>query len=163
LEQMRPPARAPELEECDVHALLEEILILLEGEISGSGIEVVTSYRSPRSRVSADRASLRQAFMNVILNAIQAMPEGGRLTVSTRKEVRNGESYLVVDIADTGKGIEPEMRDRIFIPFVTTKPDRPGLGLPVASCIVEAHGGFIEVDSVVGRGSIFSIFLPDPK
>jgi two-component system nitrogen regulation sensor histidine kinase GlnL len=163
LEQMRPPARAPELEECDVHALLEEILILLEGEVSGSGIEVVTSYRSPRSRISADRASLRQAFMNVILNAIQAMPEGGRLTVSTRKEVRNGESYLVVDIADTGKGIEPEVRDRIFIPFVTTKPDRPGLGLPVASCIVEAHGGFIEVDSVAGRGSIFSIFLPDPK
>ena len=99
---------------------------------------------------------LRQVFLNLILNAIDAMPQGGTLTVRTLA----GPSVVVAEIQDTGVGIPNDIRARLFEPFFTNKPNGTGLGLSISAHIVTQHGGQIEVESVAGQGSTFRIALP---
>jgi signal transduction histidine kinase len=108
--------------------------------------------------VVADAELLRQAFLNLCVNAIQAMQEGGggRLAVRARRE---GDA-VVVEIADTGPGIDPETRDHVFEPFFTTKANGTGLGLAIVRQAAEAHGGSVEVESTRGEGAAFRIRLP---
>ena len=135
---------------------------------------VMIACEAPQAPLLArvDENQLQQALANVVLNGIQAMTRGGRLTVSLgERHVRppaepggpEGE-YLCVTVTDVGHGMSPEQIGRIFEPFFTTKPpgDGTGLGLAVAHGIVSEHGGWIEVASVAGEGSRFSIFLPHP-
>jgi signal transduction histidine kinase len=100
--------------------------------------------------------------MNILMNAVDAMPEGGRVTVSTNRQERGESPFVEVHIADTGVGIPPEDLPRIFDPFFTTKDvgKATGLGLSVSYGIVRAHGGFIEVKSEVGAGTTFTVALP---
>jgi len=98
----------------------------------------------------------RQALLNLLLNAEQAMPDGGEITIAARVEP----DYVTLDIIDTGCGIAAEMMGRIFRPFQTSKPGGTGLGLPTTKRIVEAHGGTIAVESEPGRGTRFSLRLP---
>jgi len=107
-----------------------------------------------------DAERMRQVFQNLMLNAIQAMPEGGELAVSARLE----QPYLCVDFKDNGTGIAPENMDKLFEPLFSTKAKGTGLGLPISKEIVEKHGGVIEAASVRGKGSAFTVKLPlDPE
>jgi len=108
--------------------------------------------------VLADHFQMEQLFLNLVLNAIQAMPSGGTLTLRTRTH----SSRVVAEVADTGNGIPEALRERIFDPFFTTREvgQGTGLGLSVSYSIVKAHGGGIEVDSAPGKGSRFRVWLP---
>jgi PAS domain S-box-containing protein len=110
----------------------------------------------PVPLVSARGAELREVLMNLVLNAVDAMPAGGVITLGTRRE---GE-WAVLAVSDTGPGIPPELRRRVFEPFFTTKETGTGLGLSIVSGIVSSYGGSIEVEAEAGRGTTFTIRLP---
>ncbi len=105
--------------------------------------------------VVADASQLQQVLVNLVVNAIQAMPDGGRLTIATQHRA----STAVLRVADTGLGMSAEVRERVFLPFFTTKDvnEGTGLGLAVAHGIVSAHGGRISVESRSGQGSCFEV------
>jgi len=106
--------------------------------------------------VLVDRIHVQQVLVNLLMNAAQAMPGGGEVFIEIGKEG----SYAFLSVRDTGPGIAEEIRDRIFEPFFTTKPGGTGLGLSICKRLVEANGGWIEVESKEGQGSIFKVFLP---
>jgi signal transduction histidine kinase len=115
--------------------------------------------------VRANASELEQVFLNLFLNALDAMPEGGRLAVSTLGEgmrLADGRPCLAVIVEDTGNGIPPEIRERIFEPFFTTKEEGRGTGLGLSICLglVRNHGGEIEADSTPGKGARFTVKLP---
>jgi signal transduction histidine kinase len=121
-------------------------------------IQVVRDLDPDLPPVAMDARLVRQAILNVAVNAVQAMPRGGRLTVRTR---RDGET-AVVELSDTGGGIPDEVRERIFEPFFTTKASGTGLGLAVVRRIVEGHGGEVRVQSAPGEGTTFALRFPLP-
>jgi len=111
--------------------------------------------------IRADRALLSRALRNLVQNAAYAMAGGGTLTVRARLLGRGGDApHLAISVRDTGPGIAPDLEKRIFTPFFTTRPEGTGLGLPIVQKAVAAHGGSLEVESVVGRGATFTILLP---
>ena len=123
-----------------------------------AGIEVREAYGdAPPVRI--DRRILSRALVNLIANAVEAMPKGGTLTVSTRRADDGGGALLAV--ADTGVGIAPEARARLFEPYFSTKSSGTGLGLAIVRRVVEAHGGTIDVESAPGAGTTFTIRLPE--
>jgi two-component system NtrC family sensor kinase len=150
----------PEFEALAIPKLLNDTVKLVRNQLMLNGIELEQAFPEILPTISGERKSLRQAFLNLLINAIQAMPGGG--TLSIRAYVPNGEPWLKVDVGDTGKGIAPENLSRIFEPFFTTKQvgRGTGLGLSVTYGILEKHGGRIEVASVVGQGSTFTVSLP---
>ncbi len=130
-------------------------------------VEIVLALDEGVPRVKADAEQLRQVFLNLAINAVQAMPDGGKLTISTalREARRAGgappaQQWIEVRFRDTGGGIPPGERKNLFIPFFTTKEKGTGLGLPISQRIVENHGGVIEVRSRLGVGSTFTVVLP---
>ncbi len=142
-----------------VGEVLETTLNLLSNELSLGQVELEFEVGEDVPTVRANPRHLQQVFLNLLLNAIQAMPEGGTLTVWAGPDEDGG---VRVDVADTGIGIPPEDLDKVFDPFFTTKEpgQGTGLGLAVSFGIVERHGGRLTVASEVGRGSTFSVFLP---
>jgi signal transduction histidine kinase len=125
-------------------------------------VEVHLQLADELPRARADAEQLRQVFLNLAINAVQAMPSGGKLTISTalRKPGRRATSMLEVRFRDTGVGIAASDLKNLFIPFYTTKDKGTGLGLPISQRIIENHGGTIEVRSRVGVGSTFTVVLP---
>jgi len=148
---------------CDIARLVEEVLILTEKDLSKHRVQVETRILS-RPRAWAVPGQVEQILVNLVINARQAMPDGGRLRIELRESV--GGDTAEVKIADTGVGIPPEQLRMIFEPFFTTKqPDEygrggTGLGLSVCRQIIEQHHGRIRVESVVGKGSTFIVKLP---
>jgi signal transduction histidine kinase len=126
--------------------------------------EIVTNFADGLPPVRADAEQLLQVFINLSLNAVQAMPQGGRLLISTslRRATRRGAAaaFLEVRFRDTGVGIPPGDQRNLFIPFFTTKEKGTGLGLPISQRIIENHGGTIEVRSQPGEGATFTVLLP---
>ena len=120
------------------------------------GVELVRAVAPDLPDVRADRDQILQVLHNLVKNALEAMPAGGRLTVGVR---RDGPE-VAFEIADTGPGIPPELRERIFQPYVTTKAGGTGLGLAIAERIVQEHGGRIDVAPAPGGGALFSVRLP---
>jgi signal transduction histidine kinase len=120
-------------------------------------VEVVRQLDEPLPVVQADPDQLVQVFANLILNGIQAMPDGGRLVITSRVE---SPEWVVISVADTGVGIAEENRSRLFEPLFTTKAKGIGLGLALAKILVEGHGGSIEVESKERKGSTFTVKLP---
>jgi len=126
---------------------------------------VVTALAGDLPEIQADALQLQQVFYNLVRNAVQAMEQGGVLTVSssierdTNNEIRDTK-YVAVSIKDTGEGISPENLKKIFEPLFSTKTKGTGLGLSVVASLVEGHGGKIGVESEVGKGSIFTVKLP---
>jgi len=112
--------------------------------------------------VSVDRNQMKQVFLNLFHNALQAMPTGGQLFIRSAARQRNGRKWVTASMQDTGSGITPEHQERIFEPFFTTKSSQggTGLGLSVTYGIVSDHGGEIEVESEVGQGTNFIVWLP---
>jgi two-component system, NtrC family, sensor histidine kinase HydH len=125
-------------------------------------VEVHLQLADDLPRARADAEQLRQVFLNLAINAVQAMPSGGKLTISTalRKPGRRSTPMLEVRFRDTGVGIPQHELKNLFIPFYTTKDKGTGLGLPISQRIIENHGGTIEVRSRVGGGSTFTVVLP---
>jgi signal transduction histidine kinase len=128
-----------------------------------ANIEIKCYLPADLPAVELNRELLSQAFLNLMLNAQQAMPEGGELTIQASVEPAPSDQEskgITLVFIDTGKGIAPEVLGRVFRPFFSTKPGGTGLGLPTARKIIEAHGGTIEVQSEVGRGTRFKVWLP---
>ncbi len=126
-------------------------------------VDVTTELDPALPPISADPAQLHQVFTNLMRNAVQAMPEGGRLTVKTSRlgHASDGSAgEVAISIADTGVGIPEEDREKVFEPLVTTKVTGIGLGLAIVRTLVEGHGGQVAVESEVGRGSVFTVRLP---
>jgi signal transduction histidine kinase len=138
--------------------LLDEALALLATSLRDSRIEVIRDLPAELPLVPADPAGLVQVLVNLITNAMHAMPTGGRLTVSASAD----KEHVTLALADTGIGIAPEHLGRVFDPFFTTKQvgKGTGLGLSVSYGIVREHGGRITVESEPGRGSTFRIVMP---
>ncbi len=149
-------AQPQNLEEYPLDRFLEELLEFLAPQARRHGVEVVQLFDSDLPPVRIDRQYLRAAIMNLLLNALQAMEQGGRLEVRTR---RDGD-WVAVDLIDTGPGMDEKTLARIFEPFFSTKPGGSGLGLPTARKIVEALGGTIQVQSEPGRGTQFTLRFP---
>jgi signal transduction histidine kinase len=145
-----------EHEEEDFEELLAETLGLFGEEFTELGIEQVLTMKSGPVTVLADREQLKIAFDNLIANAIQSMDKGGKLTLCVTKEA----GHAVVDITDTGGGIDSEKVDSIFIPFFTTKEYGTGLGLPISNTIIMHHQGSIEVIGSSEEGTTFRVRLP---
>uniref|UniRef100_A0A831UE02 histidine kinase n=1 Tax=Geobacter metallireducens TaxID=28232 RepID=A0A831UE02_GEOME len=141
-----------------VNGLLDEILKQVGHQVPLTGIEVRRDYAADLPPLQGDGDQLRQVFTNLILNAIQAMKQGGTLTVATSRN--RGAGTCTVAVGDTGIGIPPENLKNIFSPFFTTRGDGTGLGLAVSYGIVRDHGGNIQVESEAGRGSTFRVVLP---
>jgi signal transduction histidine kinase len=147
-----------DLQPADLNAELKRALDLFQAQADHSHIDVIRYLDPELPTVQLDRETFQAALLNLILNAQQAMPEGGQLVVRTYELP----AAVVLDLIDTGYGIEPEVEAKMFEAFYSTKPAGSGLGLPTAKRIVEAHGGKILVESEVGRGTKFTIILPKP-
>jgi signal transduction histidine kinase len=141
-----------------LNRVVEDSLALLESRLVKGGVEVVKHLHDGLPLVNADPAQLGQILINLAVNASQAMLQGGVLTISTAAEADS--VSLIVE--DTGEGMNPEVVQQIFIPFFTTKDvnQGTGLGLAVVHGIVTAHGGSIQVESELGKGSRFRVHLP---
>jgi two-component system NtrC family sensor kinase len=142
----------------DINSILDEILLLHEKQLKENNINIASTFAEDIGLVNASKNQLRQIFLNMIANARDAMPNGGTLTVATR---RDGDK-IVIEIADTGTGIREEHIDKIFDSFFTTKDEVKGVGLGLSVCygFIKDHGGDVEVKSRVGVGTTFIITLP---
>ena len=147
----------PSMCEVDVADLLDRTLVFVERQAAEQAVAITRRYTPSLPLVRADPDLLKQAFLNILLNALQAMPRGGMLEVES---LAPSPSAVEVCIADQGAGISPENLARIFTPFFTTKASGTGLGLYVARQIVEMQRGEIQVSSRPGAGSRFTVRLP---
>ncbi len=140
----------------DVNRLLKDVLDLASVNIKDSGIDIETDF-SDIPEINADANQLKQVFLNLINNAVQAMPDGGTLTIRTAKV----DNSVVIEVSDTGVGIPDNVAQKIFEPFFTTKRDKgTGLGLPISYRIIKKHEGKIEVKSRMEKGTTFRVILP---
>jgi signal transduction histidine kinase len=136
--------------------LLHEVASLMEAEANARAIHLTLQVPEGLPSVAVDRQQLKQALINLLLNAIQATPPEGSVQVMAAAEPE----ALRIAVTDSGSGIAPEMMDRIFDPYFTTKPEGTGLGLPIALRIIQAHGGTLDVSSALGGGTTVEVRLP---
>jgi signal transduction histidine kinase len=153
-------SRRLELSEFSVVEVLQKIVSLIREEASARGITIETRWRQIPAIIPMDINKLQQSFLNLIKNAMEAMPAEGKITITVDKE---GKNYIVVSISDTGCGMTAEEIERIFSPEYTTKEKGLGLGIPLASEIIKGHGGEIRVISRRGDGTTFEVVLPREK
>ena len=148
----------PQKSHTDMQRCVDEVLSVIEPQLQKEGITIQKEFHGEITRLIVDAQKIQQVLMNLLLNAQQAMPGGGCITVRTFLQ----KDMLAVEIADTGVGISDKNIDRIFDPFFTTKEAGrgTGLGLSVSYGIIKQHGGKIEVFSSPGNGSTFQIMLP---
>jgi signal transduction histidine kinase len=142
------------LERADLGQALDRAVAMVEQE--APGIAIYKNYEPGIPPFPFDAELMERVFYNLALNAAQATAEGGAITVKTR----TGDAVAEIAIIDRGAGIDPQHVDSIFNPFFTTKPQGVGLGLAIVSMIVDEHGGKITVESELGKGSVFRVFLP---
>ena len=146
----------PQRELVDVNGIIQEILTLLDGQATRSSVAMRTELAAELPEIMADRVQLQQVFMNLMLNAIEAMQDsGGELTVNSRLQ----DGQLQFSVSDTGVGL-PEMSEQIFSAFITTKPQGSGMGLAISRSIVESHGGRLWATANDRRGATFHFTLP---
>jgi signal transduction histidine kinase len=143
-------------EDLRLHDVIDGALARLSGLPNHTSVTIERDYAPQLPLIPGDRLRLEQAVLNLCINAVEAMPEGGRLTVTTRL----GEGTVTIDVADTGGGIPRENLDRIMKPFFSTKAHGTGLGLPLVARVVHTHGGKVSVHSEPGRGTTFRVELP---
>jgi len=147
-----------ELTPADLNDLVGRVLRFIGPQAAQQDIEIIEYLDTDLPSIMLDDETLHAALLNLTLNAVQAMPEGGTFTVRTR-ETRQG---VALDLIDTGCGMSDETARHMFEPFYTTKDGGSGLGLPLAQKIIAAHGGRIDVQSEVGRGTKFTLEFPVP-
>jgi signal transduction histidine kinase len=127
-----------------------------------ANIDIKTYFPADLPPVNLDRDLFKQALLNLFLNAQQAMPRGGELTIQAWPASYLPQGGVVLNVIDTGQGMKREDLPRVFRPFFSTRPGGTGLGLPTTRRIIEAHGGTITVQSELGKGTQFTIYLPPP-
>jgi signal transduction histidine kinase len=151
-------ARVQEVETApaDLAVIVEEVVDFFNPTARAAGIEIKSYLPGDLPPVALDADLFKQVLLNLLLNAQQAMPDGGEVTIQGRSE----RDAIFLSVIDTGKGMTPELSAKIFRPFFSTRQGGTGLGLATTRKIVEAHGGTIEVQSEVGLGSKFTIRLP---
>ena len=149
-----PPEKRP----VDLNLVVEEELCLFDDRCANEGIEVHRSLATDLPKVVADRGQIGQVLVNLVVNALQAMSEGGTLTVSTT----TADDGAILAVQDTGTGMSKEVQEQMFVPFFTTKDvgQGTGLGLPVIHGIVTSHGGSIRVQTKARRGTRFEVWFP---
>jgi len=155
--------RRTDAERCSLHGILEDALEVLGAQFRTAGVAIHTSFSATRDAVSGDPEELKSVFLNLCLNAAEAMPDGGNLRVAT-ESTRDLERSprILVRVEDDGPGIPEVIREDIFKPFFTTKKDGTGIGLSLAARILEEHRGSVILAEPApsGRGSTFVIELP---
>ena len=158
LEFARP--KEPEASLINITEVVDSALAIVESQTLFQNIKIKKAYASDLPKIVADGAQLQQVFMNIILNAAEAMDGDGRLTLST--SLNEDGSYIEAQFSDTGHGIKEEDKKRLFEPFFSTKDvgKGTGLGLAISYSIIQKHNGTIEVDSQIGKGSTFTVRLP---
>lgn len=145
-----------ELKDHDMNEILDEVADFVTPEIKQKKILILKSYDADLPQCRLDSNLIKQAILNIIINAEQAMENGGELMIRTSKDKK----YIQIDITDTGPGIPKDIIDKIFQVYFSTKKTGTGLGLPTAKRIIEDHRGTISVQSEEGKGTNFSIRLP---
>ncbi len=148
--------RAPEMLPTPAHEVIDSVVKLARKQAERSRVRIEISAADDLPPVMMDAEQMKQVLLNLILNAIDAMPKGGCLTIN----VDRGGDGLVIAVKDMGEGIDPAVRATLFSPFVTTKARGSGLGLAIAHRLVSQHGGRITADDVTGGGAVFQIWLP---
>jgi len=143
-------------EETQLAALIDEVVGVARPQMERAKVEVATHYAKALPAARVDRELIRQALLNLVLNAVEAMPEGGRLTLTLE---RHGD-MAEIQVKDTGRGISPEHRNRIFQLFFTTRPGGSGIGLASTFRTIQLHNGAIDFETEMGRGTSFRIELP---
>jgi len=152
--------KEPKLVSCDLREILGKTLLLLSPQAKTLGVEIKKEIPQKLLQVSIDPDQIRQAFTNLGVNALEAMPQGGVLKVTA---LENAKGEIVLRFSDTGKGIPKEVQAKVFDPFFTTKEGGTGLGLSIVHRIITQHGGNISVEDKEGGGSIFTISLPGKR
>lgn len=149
-------------ERIELNALMQEVYSLVHHQLQTSNVSIQMDLSPRLPAIAANGNQIKQVILNLFQNALQAMPDGGEIRVRTGREMRAEGLGAFIKICDTGEGIPPENYERIFEPFFTTRStgQGTGLGLSVSYGIITSHGGHIEVDSVLGRGSCFNVWLP---
>ncbi len=153
----------PNREYLDINGIVDDTILFIEHHLTRfRRVELTIEKEEGLPKVYVDKIHVQQALVNIIMNAAQAMPEGGPLVIGTG---RGGNGYAWISVSDRGPGIEKEYLERIFEPFFTTKPpgEGTGLGLSLSKKLLEANNGKIEVKSVKGVGSTFRLLLPLAK
>ena len=145
------------LAENDINAVISEVIRFLRAEIEQKNISIELNLDSYLPKIELDEQHIKQAIMNILINAKQILKEGGIISITTRI---GSEGKIIIEIADNGPGISEEMRNKIFDIFFSTRGGGTGLGLPIAQKIIESHGGRIELWSEQGQGTRFTISLP---
>ena len=147
----------PKLVEGDINAALDKVLVFLEPRMRGQAIELVRSLASDLPAIPFDKGLIHRAFLNILVNAMQAIDKGGKITVTSRQA---DEDFVEITIADSGPGMDEEKLARIFKPFYTDKRKGTGLGLAITKNIIDSHQGSITVASSKGQGATFHLLLP---
>jgi signal transduction histidine kinase len=147
----------PRFESRDLNEVVRDVVRFLEADFRQSQVESSLDLEPLLPTVEIDETQFKQALINLLVNARQVLPRGGQVAVHTRAG-SGGE--VVLEVRDDGPGIPPDVRERIFEVFYSSRGGGTGLGLPIARQIVERHGGMIEMESEVGRGTTFRIRLP---
>jgi signal transduction histidine kinase len=144
------------LEEIDLRRILEEVAGLAGPDAAQHGVTIDRQLPAESLMVKADTDFMKQAFLNVVLNGVQAMPEGGQLAISARREDDN----VVAEIRDQGAGIPPEVQDKIFELYYTTKKGGSGIGLAQTYQVMQWHYGSVDFESTPGQGTTFRLRMP---
>ncbi len=143
--------------EVNINDVIKKVAGDLEGELAKNNVSLILALDNPISTILADEDKLGLVFSNLIINAIEALPRGGEIIISTK---RLDERRIKVDVRDNGVGISKENINKIFKPYYTTKRQGFGLGLPLIQNIIQKHNGKLTVESEKGRGTTFSLYLP---
>jgi signal transduction histidine kinase len=149
----------PKKEMVDINSIVDDTVLFLEHHLTRfKNVALFVEKDETLEEVETDRVNVQQSLVNIVMNAAQAMPDGGEIRIKTGSDA----GYIYISVADQGAGISPEHLDKIFEPFFTTKKkgEGTGLGLSLSKRLVEAGNGKIEVESVPGKGSIFKILIP---
>jgi len=156
--QTQPHEAKANLTKANLNRLIEDWMDFFEFRCAQNNIEIVLEMDENLPSVAGDPAQINQVLINLVVNAIHAMPEGGILTIKTVAK----QNSIFMLVQDTGQGISKDIKEKIFLPFFTTKEvdQGTGLGLSVVYGIINEHGGTVSVDSQLGTGSIFKVELP---
>jgi signal transduction histidine kinase len=149
---------APQLEAVDLNQVARDVLKLFEAQINAPGrppVEMRLQLEEDPAVVSADPEQIQRALRNLVLNALDAMPQGGTLVVRTQRM----DGKVAIEVSDSGEGLTPEECERLFTPYYTTKQHGTGLGLAIVQSVVSDHKGTITVQSEPGKGTTFRIEL----
>ncbi|MEN6614947.1 MAG: ATP-binding protein [Syntrophorhabdus sp.] len=145
---------------CRLQDFLEDILYILSSDPAWESIRIIKDFDSGMDPVPCDSQQLKQVFINLLMNAFEAIRGTGTISVKLRKVMQDGQPFAATSFTDTGGGIDPAIIDNIFNPFFTTKERGTGLGLAISNKIITNHKGHIEVENVAGKGVTFIVYLP---